>query len=200
MDLIRNILQINCYPLEFINKHIHIRLNSLLAQTDGLHMEGSELDFDKMVNFPYVERTYHQMYRLMKEYGLFMVTNNKHNISLVTGSTKDKIEPSRKSNLVYSIPCSSCDSVYIGQTRRYLSERVKEHKRGLKTIQKNPTALTAHHMDASHGFDFEKVKILNYESNLRKRLILEMIQIKKHNSVNFRTDIEKFSAMYNSVL
>ena len=44
---------------------------------------------------------------------------------------KDSVEESKRSGVVYLIPCKECRKVYIGQTGRSLKQRVKEHKRAL---------------------------------------------------------------------
>ena len=40
---------------------------------------------------------------------------------------KDTLPPGKQSNVVYRIPCS-CGQVYIGETKRRLETRLKEHR------------------------------------------------------------------------
>jgi len=40
---------------------------------------------------------------------------------------KDTLPPGKQSNVVYRIPCS-CGQVYIGETKRRLKTRLKEHR------------------------------------------------------------------------
>ena len=84
-----------------------------------------------------------------------------------------------KSNLVYKISCKDCDKVYIGQTKIYLKTRVKEHKDNYTKHPREYTALTKHKIDNSHRFDFDNVKILATEKNLKKRITKEILFIKK---------------------
>ena len=45
--------------------------------------------------------------------------------NLLTG--KDRVHRSLRSCVVYKFSCAGCNSVYIGETTRHLSTRVREH-------------------------------------------------------------------------
>ena len=68
-------------------------------------------------------------------------------------------------------------------------------------LNNEPTALCRHSKDLNHHFDFNNVTVLDYETNYHKRLIKEMINIKKEqNAINYRADIQNLSIFYNNVL
>jgi len=46
-----------------------------------------------------------------------------------------------KSCIVYQVPCSDCEFVYIGQTKRDLKSRLAEHKRAIKFQRPEQSAL-----------------------------------------------------------
>ena len=50
-------------------------------------------------------------------------------------SSKDPISPDEIKCLVYEIPCKDCEFVYIGQTKRNLNARLKEHQRVIRQIK-----------------------------------------------------------------
>ncbi|EFN66416.1 hypothetical protein EAG_06731, partial [Camponotus floridanus] len=85
---------------------------------------------------------------------------------------KDKLDKDSRSNIVYKINCMDCDASYVGQTGRLLRTRIKEHKRNL-------TSVIAEHRALEHTFDFDDIKVLDEETFLGKRLISEMIYIKR---------------------
>ena len=98
------------------------------------------------------------------------------------------------SNVVYQIDCKDCPGKYIGQTKRYLQDRIKGHRYNHKEV----TALHQHQENNGHTFDFQNPKVLVKEKHLRARLIHEAIQVKKcPNAVNFRTDTQCLSALYD---
>ena len=79
-------------------------------------------------------------------------------------------------------------------------KRVYSHKYSIQCNYES-TALSKHSKELNHHFDFNNVRILDKESNYQKRLIKEMINIKKEkNSINFRTDIQNLSILYNGIL
>ena len=43
--------------------------------------------------------------------------------------------------------------------------------------EKNDTGLPLHHLKTKHEFDFDKVEVLDQESNFHRRLLLESINI-----------------------
>ena len=43
---------------------------------------------------------------------------------------KDKLSSNVSSSLVYKFECEQCNACYVGETRRHLQTRIKEHIRG----------------------------------------------------------------------
>ena len=42
-------------------------------------------------------------------------------------AVKDVVPQSLRSSVIYKFNCAECNSVYVGETSRYLSTRVREH-------------------------------------------------------------------------
>jgi len=40
---------------------------------------------------------------------------------------KDQNQTSTRNNIVYKFQCKNCDAFYVGQTKRQLNTRLKEH-------------------------------------------------------------------------
>ena len=116
LQLIRNTLHLNCYPMRFINRYVNRRRRTI--QTLGnCHNCRIEFDTKRIVNLPYVEQIHQPLQRLLRPYDINLINNNKHNIHTITSSVKDRIPPSLRSNIVYRIPCNDCPSTYIGQKK-----------------------------------------------------------------------------------
>ena len=86
--------------------------------------------------------------------------------------TKDKIEKSEISNVVYEIPCTGnanedCSMVYGGTTKNIVKTRMAGHRSDIKYkyIKTQKTALTSHCSKFHHNPNFDNVKILNKENN-----------------------------------
>ena len=116
---------------------------------------------------------------------------------------KDKQEKLERCEVVYKIPCKSCDSVYVGETGRKLGTRVKEHmkdvdqntkgsftraarKESLTQIHKS--AITDHVKQNNHEIDWEEVSVLDRESDWRIRTIKEAIKIRGQRQVMNRDE------------
>ena len=65
-------------------------------------------------------------------------------------SPKDPYTTEDKSCVVYQIPCSDCDYVYIGQTKRGLKSRLADHRRATSQQRPELSALREHAMDFNH--------------------------------------------------
>ncbi|KAI4461480.1 atp-binding cassette abc transporter-related [Holotrichia oblita] len=114
---------------------------------------------------------------------------------------KTPIKHDNQSNVVYKLDCKDCNKCYIGQTKQYLKKRIYNHQYTATHNVTAETALSKHSKDRRHNFDFQNTKILKKENNYKKRLIYEMIYIKKdENAVNFRTDIDNLSVIYNNLI
>ena len=78
----------------------------------------------------------------------------------------------RRSNVVYKITCNCGDS-YIGQTKRNLEFRIKEHKSG---PSRNDRDVSKHLIkNPEHRIDFNNVNILAHSDNWSKLLIQETL-------------------------
>ena len=86
-----------------------------------------------------------------------------------------------KVGVVYQLQCLSCNALYIGETGRALSTRMKEHlasKRRMSLM----TPLGKHRKEAHGENDFEvKCTILTYECEISARKALEAFWISAKN-------------------
>ncbi|MEM9078962.1 MAG: GIY-YIG nuclease family protein [Bacteroidota bacterium] len=81
---------------------------------------------------------------------------------------KDKIKPGESSSLIYEFQCEHCQMCYIGETRRQLQRRIKEHIKG------QPISEISLHVHPPSENNF---KIIT-RTNLTR--IAETLLIKKH--------------------
>ena len=63
-----------------------------------------------------------------------------------------------RKGVVYSISCTVCPKVYIGQTGRSLKHRLKEHWRALRNGDVAAFAWAEHALMAGHGVDLSKTQ------------------------------------------
>ncbi|KAF9824171.1 hypothetical protein SFRURICE_002292 [Spodoptera frugiperda] len=86
---------------------------------------------------------------------------------------------------VYMIPCD-CGSSYIGETRRNITTRLKEHIRSVKNRDTHTSAVAEHACSAgtAHFLRFDKVSVLAREKYFVPRKVREAIEISRHPNFN----------------
>ncbi|EZA51191.1 hypothetical protein X777_10261 [Ooceraea biroi] len=106
-----------------------------------------------------------------------------------------------KTDVVYRIQCHDCDCCYVGQTKRHLSTRIKEHRMDIKKHVSDHSVVSKHRTNENHDFDWNNVQILHQDKHFKKREIAEMCFIKSHDStINLQRDTEKLPCIYDIIL
>lgn len=123
---------------------------------------------------------------------------------------KDRVIPNQHHNVIYRIPCSNCEQVYIGMTTNNLKTRLSGHKSNinklaevLQTTQhiQAKTALIQHMVDHQHMFNLADTKIIDRSYRSSALPMLEMCHISNtSNAVNYRTDVEGLHTTYAGIL
>jgi len=96
------------------------------------------------------------------------------------GNPKAKIKEEDRSG-IYEIPCNNCNAKYIGQTKRKLKVRLKEHQAHFKNNQEEKSAMAKHCLQENHTFSS-----VNLLQEVRNPLFLdawESLYIKKHQDI-----------------
>jgi len=83
-----------------------------------------------------------------------------------------------------------CEYRYIGETKRSLSTRLKEHHRDTlpRNILKNPakkTVLTKHAAESGHAFNWDYSYVLHHVNCYHKRIFLESL----YRYINLKTTL-----------
>jgi len=114
---------------------------------------------------------------------------------------KDKTNFMSKNNVVYKILCNNCDASYVGQTKRQVQTRIKEHTNNIRLEPSRYSVITEHILEFNHSFDWKNIKILDYEPNYNKRLISEMLHIKEQrHGINSQKNTECLDDSYFCLL
>ena len=83
---------------------------------------------------PYVKNLSEKLAKDLKSDLMTIAFKNENTIKNTFSKLKTKTPKDFESNVVYKIPCSQCNGVYIGQTGRYLKTRVSDHKRSISNL------------------------------------------------------------------
>ena len=123
----------------------------------------------------------------------------KYNSKLSNLVTKNALK-TKADNIpgVYKINCGGCDKLYIGETGRNLSIRVKEHKKDVQNRhqinKKLSSGIVSHTDNCFHNFDFDNSKMLFPCNDLSKRHIIEsaLINLNREKCVNLNDGFAPF--------
>ena len=75
---------------------------------------------------PYVQGVSEQIKRVLGQYGASAAFKPHQTLRQLIVAPKDKIPTEEKANVVYRCPCQDCDTVYTGETKKKLGERIKQ--------------------------------------------------------------------------
>lgn len=207
LNILYNIFIKNSYPPLLLKKLIFnnndFSSNDIVNNYNNNNNNNTFIMTEKSYfSIPYVKDLSYKIRNIFKNIPQIVITDKVSstlNKSLFS-KLKDKIDTKNKSNVIYKIDCNNCNGTYIGQTKRLLSTRIKEHKLSCAKLKTN-TALSEHHVDTGHFFKFNDIKILDTETHLHKRLFLEMVNIYQNkNCLNKKTDIQNLTCIYTYLL
>jgi len=205
LEIIVKLLLENGYPLEFIFKHIKIRINKLInnklsSSKDTSNQKKEDIP-KKFFILPYIKNLSERTASLINKNELTVGFRCIEKMSNIIKVHKDKTDHFCNNNVVYKFGCNECDATYVGQTKRQLRTRVKEHMNNIKLDPSRHSVVTEHRIKYDHTFNWEKIEILDSEPNYKKRLISEMIHIKQQNNgINSHKDTEFLHDTYFHLL
>lgn len=184
-------LKLNNYPKKLIDTIFKKRIHLFYNQPK------SKLKKNNYLSLPYIPGLSEKISNTFKKHDITVAHKGYNLLKRNFSNLKSKIPKNKKSHIVYQIPCSNCDGVYIGQTSQYLKNRLNGHKYD----KKNKTALTSHMTEKNHTFNYNNVKILRTENNTKKRELYEMIEIQRNSkSINSKTDTKHLSKIYHNII
>ena len=132
----------------------------------------------KKLVIPFIPSFPYKLQRIAKEMKVKTVSKKNRTLKNRLTTVKGHQAPN---NCIYQQPCGTCGKVYIGETGRFLTTRIKEHQSALKN---NPdgSAIATHILNNNHTLDWSECQILEKETNTIKRKIKEAINIRKNNN------------------
>jgi len=202
LDLIIKILLDNGYPLHLIFSSIKRRLFHRLNHNLNLHNKRDDSKPTSFFTIPYVASIADKFIKYFKNISFTKLAFSCYKkLNKFIKVHKDPLPYFARSNVVYKIHCSNCESTYVGQTKRSLCTRVNEHRCHIKRNSTQPSVITDHRIATNHEFDWDGVEILDTEKNYKKRLISEMIHIKKQKlGLNSQSDTDLLNPIYNDII
>lgn len=153
---IYEVARINGYDREEIEKIEKKHLErGKLKQTTTLKCIKEKEENNFMV-IPYHPPMTDRLAKYVKKRGINSIYTSGVSLGRQLINLKDKRENSMKSG-IYEISCKSCESKYIGQSRRRVHERWKEHENAYRLKQPNKSAVAEHMLSHKHEIGDKKL-------------------------------------------
>lgn len=195
----RIMMKKNCYSDLFVNSIVDYVVNVNIVRRPRGKIQGL-----KYFRLPYVSEGSILLKKCLENldpkikiaFGNYNTLKDKK----IFSKAKDLTPLLKNSGVIYSVPCSDCSGIYVGETEQYLSKRLSSHKSDVRHEKEN-TALASHAKIQSHSIDFDNVSILAREDNRKRRKIREVVEIiKEKNAVNFKSDSKDLFMFYSHVI
>ena len=120
------------------------------------------------------------MRRVCRRYNIRTVFRSASTLRRQLTRVKDQDPLEKKSEVVYQIPCS-CGHVYIGETKRALDTRIKEHRAATRRGETEKSAIAEHAWGQQHPILWEETSVLDQAKNNTTLLIKEALHIRLTN-------------------
>jgi len=157
----------NGYPLElifninrrlkklFVTKRVNDRISSFTSNHEK-----------KVIVFPYIKPITEMMTSTINKSQHIIGYRCLNKLNKFIKTHKDREPRSSNNNkVIYKISCKNCDVTYVGQTKRQLKTRLKEHKNNIRLDHSKHSVVSEHIINFNHNFNWENVQILDHEHN-----------------------------------
>ncbi|XP_018361286.1 PREDICTED: uncharacterized protein LOC108760014 [Trachymyrmex cornetzi] len=201
LEFVIEVLLDNGYPLDFIFKNINNRIRTLAHKDVICDKTNDDKELRQLMVIPYVNSISNKVSKSINKANYMIGYRCLNKLNRFIKVQKDKNEQENNNNVIYKIDCKNCEASYVGQTKRQLKTRIKEHKNNFKLDQSKHSVITNHMNENNHEFNWDAVNILDFESNYRKRNISEMIHIKEQKKgLNLMKDTELLDKSYSNII
>ncbi|XP_072179174.1 uncharacterized protein [Diadema setosum] len=170
----------NGYPISFVNR----------ASRKKRATSEEPARFKSTVVLPYVDSIAHTLRRRLEKHDIRVVFKSDTILNQLV-LPKDPVLPDRRDGVVYKIPCSTCEKVYIGETGRPVGERMHEHRRRNVRLGRTESSAVAEHAWSSEHHPNWKVSCIAQDKHWYTRRVKEAIHIRLHpNNINRDSGID----------
>ncbi|KYN04663.1 hypothetical protein ALC62_04467 [Cyphomyrmex costatus] len=188
----------NSCPLSFIFSTIEQRIKYHIHNKQNIQNFHVKV---KYFTIPYVKSISESFLPISSMFHCKLAFSIPNTLKSFIKRGKDKLESLSNNNVIYKITCDDCEASYVGQTKRKLSTRLKEHMSDIRKRTGSPSVITEHRINFDHNFKWNDVQILDIESSYYKRLVSEMVHIKRQKQgLNKQNDTESLPEYYSQII
>ena len=134
-------------------------------------------DYKNMVKLPWIPILGPRLRKVFKNQGIKVVFTSTRNLQDILCNNKCKL-PQNSYPGVYQLECSCGQGVYIGETKKRISTRTKEHEKNAEKGRWNSSGAVEHCRDCHGQFNWQEAKTLAVENNYYRRQVRESLEIR----------------------
>ena len=176
-----SVLVSNGYPSSFVQK---------ISKARTAPKKEPVAEFKSTAFLPYVQGVSEPLRRCLEQQGIHTVFKSETTLRSHLVRPKDTVDPAKQDGVVYRIPCE-CGKVYIGETGRFMHERIKEHDRDIRLARTQTSAVSVHAHKTGHYPLWNEVKFIDRDPHWYTRRVKEAIHIRLHpDNINRDSGIE----------
>lgn len=187
-DRILVIAEANGYDKEEVKKMMKKKMYSNRVK-EVTTLKPEEEKSNLFASITYHPKVFHKFKKVFKKFDLNMAPVNRLNVkNFFHGKLKDTKNEEEMAG-IYEISCQDCDKVYVGQTRRNIKIRAKEHHRNVRNRDIDKSAVAKHCYEEAHEIK-EKPKLLQRVEQSGKLNIVERMFMYKRKEKLMNDDLE----------
>lgn len=175
--IIQNVARWNGFEVDIVNQIIRKQKFKKLVQNSTTFQ--TTPDSTKFVTIPFAPFVTKGLSKVFKELDLKVVHTSGSTLQNLLGNPKDKVGVLGKSG-IYEISCNDCDHKYIGQTRRSVTTRFKEHMAHLRFGRFERSSVAQHIYENDHIININNVKLIRAITNCKFLDAWESLEIHKN--------------------
>ena len=115
---------------------------------------------------PYIQGIAEPIRRVLNNCGIKVALKPFQTLGHIFANPTDQ-----NTHAVYYIPCSDCEKVYLGQTKRQFCTRLKEHQRAVSNFNSSKSALAEHVCETSHNSAWEDSRMITTNNRYGQRFV-----------------------------
>ena len=125
---------------------------------------------------PYVEGVSERIRKACRNLNIRVVFKSGPTLRSMLTKVKDPLPAEKQANVVYEVPCT-CGKVYIGETKRRLETRLKEHREACVRGQTSKSAIAEHAWTEDHPINWSGTKVIQRASHTMELVMKEALCI-----------------------
>lgn len=189
LTYIKHIASVNGFHTNIIDKLVikhseKLRKNNLTT----LFIQNNKNKTIKRVKFNYNGILTDKIQTIYNKYNINLVFKNNSKLRNILGNAKDKNNLTNKSG-IYQISCNDCDKIYIGQSKRAILTRFKEHISHIKYNRPTKSAFAEHALENNHlNIETDNLKLIKNINDKSELDAWESLYIEKNRNFLMNND------------